>query len=502
VGDIVKHKEQLWKVVNPVLGQDPSVDFTTFDAASFWNEVEFDAGINAYPTIKQMITGNYSVAGVSTDHLLIRAGSQQYRGSAVGDTLVLYWNNLTTEYPTGNTPFNGTATGIDKTFIDGAHTIQEKVDEIINIDLTLLTPTVGDTLSTEDADGEVVYVFSQGTQSIIYLSNVNGNFADSDQIKLGVFPVGDYTRVIAEDYDLTLAGWWLINIPSPGTVSAQADSKKSLVIRDIIKAGDPRTAFLYFNSLDTQQSQSVLPTIITPASQLSILTYDKQFTIPGYSAFTGSIDDSRYLIRAPKAMSDVLPTATYDEVGVWFNTIQTGVPLSVTEPTALDLPFEDLNGVKEIIDVWNGFLRVLAQPDGLGTFYVPTVGDTVQDDATGSQAEVTYVKVVGFNVLQIYVKNKTGSFSVGTDFGPPVNLTLIGTPNRTVGVIQRSELEDAVVGSLFVFDQGSALVPTSNSAYHYLNGLEYYLYQDITQDGVSRAALLLKFLPATVLIII
>ena len=488
VGDIVKHKEQLWKVVNPVLGQDPSVDFTTFDAASFWSEVEFDAGINAYPTIKQMITGNYSVAGVSTDHLLIRAGLQQYRGSAVGDTLVLYWNNLTTEYPTGNTPFNGTATGIDKTFIDGAHTIQEKVDEIINIDLTLLTPTVGDTLSTEDADGEVVYVFSQGTQSIIYLSNVNGNFADSDQIKLGVFPVGDYTRVIAEDYDLTLAGWWLINIPSPGTVSAQADSKKSLVIRDIIKAGDPRTAFLYFNSLDTQQSQSVLPTIITPASQLSILTYDKQFTIPGYSAFTGSIDDSRYLIRAPKAMSDVLPTATYDEVGVWFNTIQTGVPLSVTEPTALDLPFEDLNGVKEIIDVWNGFLRVLAQPDGLGTFYVPTVGDTVQDDATGSQAEVTYVKVVGFNVLQIYVKNKTGSFSVGTDFGPPVNLTLIGTPNRTVGVIQRSELEDAVVGSLFVFDQGSALVPTSNSAYHFINGLEYYLYQDITQDGVSRAA--------------
>ena len=488
VGDIVKHKEQLWKVVNPVLGQDPSVDFTTFDAASFWSEVEFDAGTNVYPTIKQMITGNYSIAGVSTDHLLIRAGTDQYRGSAVGDTLVLYWNNLTTEYPTGNTPFNGTATGIDKTFIDGAHTIQEKVDEIINIDLTLLTPTVGDTLSTEDADGEVVYVFSQGTQSIIYLSNVNGNFADSDQIKLGVFPVGDYTRVIAEDYDLTLAGWWLINIPSPGTVSAQADSKKSLVIRDIIKAGDPRTAFLYFNSLDTQQSQSVLPTIITPASQLSILTYDKQFTIPGYSAFTGSIDDSRYLIRAPKAMSDVLPTATYDEVGVWFNTIQTGVPLSVTEPTALDLPFEDLNGVKEIIDVWNGFLRVLAQPDGLGTFYVPTVGDTVQDSATGSQAEVTYVKVVGFNVLQIYVKNKTGSFSAGTDFGIPVNLTLIGTPNRTVGVIQRSELEDAVVGSLFVFDQGSALVPTSNSAYHYLNGLEYYLYQDITQDGVSRAA--------------
>ena len=487
VGDIVQHNEQLWQVSNPVLGADPSVDFTTFDAASFWSEAEFDVGENEYPVIKQMITGNYTFVGVGADHILIRASTDQYRGSAVGDTLVLYWNNLTTEYPTGNTPFNGTATGIDKTFIDGAHTIQEKVDEIISIDLLIITPTVGDTLSTDDAVGTVSYIFTQGTQAIIYLSNVEGNLADADQIRLGPIPVGDYVRAITEDYN-SVAGWWRIDVPSPGTTSNQTDSKRSLVVRDIIKAGDPRTAFLYFNSLDTQLSQSVLPTIITPASQLSILTYDKQFTIPGYSAFTGTIDDSRYLIRAPKAMSDVLPTATYDEVGIWFNTIQTGAPLSVVEPTALDLPFEDLNGVKEIIDVWNGFLRVLAQPDGLGTFYVPIVGDTVQDDATGSQAEVTYVKVVGFNILQIYVKNKTGSFSAGTDFGPPVNLTLIGTPNRTVGVIQRSELEDSVVGSLFVFDHGSALAPTSSSAYHYLNGLEYYLYQDITQDGVSRSA--------------
>jgi hypothetical protein len=487
VGDIVQHNEQLWQVSNPVLGADPSVDFTTFDAASFWSEAEFDVMENEYPIIKQMITGNYTFVGVGTDHILIRASTDQYRGSAVGDTLVLYWNNLTTEYPTGNVPFNGAAIGIDKTFIDGAHTIQEKVDEIISIDLLIITPTVGDTLNTDDAVGTVSYIFAQGTQAIIYLSNVEGNLANADQIRLGPIPVGDYVRAITEDYN-SVAGWWKIDVPSPGTTSDKADSKRSLVVRDIIKAGDPRTAFLYFNSLDTQLSQSVLPTIITPASQLSILTYNKQNIIPGYSTFTGIINDSRYLIRAPKAMSDALPTATYDEVGVWFNSIQTGTPLSVIEPTALDLPFADLNGVKEIIDVWNGFLRVLAQPDGLGLFYVPTVGDTVQDDATGSQAEVAYVKVIGFNQLQIYIKNKTGSFSAGTDFGLPVNLILIGTPNRTVGVIQRSELEDAVVGSLFVFDRGIALTPISSSAYHFLNGLEYYLYQDITQDGVSRSA--------------
>ena len=487
VGDIVLHKQQLWSVVNPVLGQDPSVDFTTFSATSFWSEAEYDAGTNSYPEIKQMITGNYTFAGVGADHILIRATTDQYRGSAVGDTLVLYWNNLTTEYPAGNTPFNGTAVGINKAFIDGPHLIDEKIDEIINIDLTITAPTVGDVLNTDSANGTVAYIFTQGTQSIIYLKDVTGNLTDAAQIKLGPTPVGDYTRVLLEDYD-SVAGWWKIDVPSPGTTSGQSDNKKSLVVRDIIKAGDPRTAFLYFNSLDTQQAQSILPTVITPASQLSILSYYKTESIPGYSIYTGDIFDNRFLVRAPKSMSDVLPTATYDEVGIWFNTIQTGTPPVVTEPTALDLPFEDLNGVKEIIDVWNGFLRVLAQPDGLGTFYVPTVGDTVQDDATGSQAEVTYVKVIGFNLLQIYIKNKTGSFSVGTDFGPPVNLTLIGTPNRTVGVIQRSELEDAVVGSLFVFDNPSVLTPISNSAYHFINGLEYYLYQDITQDGVSRQA--------------
>jgi hypothetical protein len=494
IGDIVKHNEQLWKVMNPVLGQDPSVDFTTFDAASFWSESEFDAGVNAYPQITQMITGNYSMVGVGADHILIRAGTDQYRGSAVGDTLVLYWNNLTTEYPTGNTPFNGTATGIDKTFIDGIHTIQEKIDDIINIDLILTTPSIGDILSTEDADGEVRYIFTQGTQAIIYLGNVSGKFADSDQIKLGLIPVGDYTRVIAEDYD-SVAGWWLVDVPSPGTVSAQADTKRSLVVRDIIKAGDVRTAFLYFNSLDTQASQTLsVPTVSTPASQISVLSYYASFNIlddiTSSQIPTGvptNIQDSRYVIRAPKSLSDIKTAG--DTVGVWLNTIKTGAPLNVYEPTALDLTFNEVNGdQKTINDIWEGFIQVQAVPDGLGKFYIPAVGNTVQDAVTSNTAEVTYVKVIAFNILQIYIKNKSGAFSLGSDFGSPANFILVGSPNRTVGTIQRSELGDTVVGKLFVFDTGAVLQPTTNSAYHYVNGLEYYLYDEITQDGVSRSA--------------
>jgi hypothetical protein len=193
------------------------------------------------------------------------------------------------------------------------------------------------------------------------------------------------------------------------------------------------------------------------------------------------------MIRVPKLLSDTKTAG--DTVGVWLNTIKTGAPLSVYEPTALDLTFVDINDDQKLIDdIWDGFLQTQAVPDGLGKFYIPSIGDTVQDAATSNSAEVAYVKVIAFNILQIYIKNKTGAFSLGSEFGASANLTLIGSPNRTVGVIQRSELGDAVVGKLFVFDHGSVLQPTTNSAYHYVNDLEYYLYDEITQDGVSRAA--------------
>jgi len=498
IGDIVQHDGQLWKVQSPVLGENPSVDFTTFDAAAFWSEAEYNDDNNSYPEIKQMVTGNYTFAHVSVNHILIRAGIEQYTGSAVGDTLVLEWNSQSTEHPVSNTPFNGAATGVDIAFIEAPHTIQAKIDDIINIALTISTAVVGDTIRTNEAEGEVAYIFTQGTQTIIYLTNVNGSLLDSGQIKLGDVPLGDYTRVFDEDFD-SLGGWWLIDVPSPGTLSGLKDIKKTLVIRDIIKAGDPRTAFLYFNSLDTKTQQAALPAPVggpaTPASQLSILSYNKSFDIgspgfvdPAYDASSGPQLDSRFLLRAPKALSDALPTVTYDEVGIWFNTIKTGTPLNVYEPLDLDLPFDKLNGVKEIVDKWNGFIRVEAQPDGLGIFYLPVIGDTVQDSGTGNQAEVAYVKTVGFNTLQIYIKNKTGVFTLGSDFGTSANLIRIGTPNRNIGPIERSELEDAVVGQLLVFDTPSDLNPDVLTEYMHSDDYEYFLYQDITQDGVSIPA--------------
>ena len=61
IEDIVKYKEQLWKVVNPILPEDPSVDFTTFDSHVFAKESTYDS-----------VTGNYTpLTPVSYTHLTL-----------------------------------------------------------------------------------------------------------------------------------------------------------------------------------------------------------------------------------------------------------------------------------------------------------------------------------------------------------------------------------------------------------------------------------------------
>ena len=586
--EIVKHNGQLWRVKQPIINLDPSIDFTTFDAASFWSEQEYDVDNDQYPTITQMITGNYGLGTGGADHLLIRAGKDQYEGSAVGDKLVLRWNNFTTEYPLGNDPFDGAEPLIDQTFINNEHIILEKIDEILLVPVFATVPSVGDTVSTNTADGVVDHVATSGTAVVIYLKDVSGVFDPgnvNDPLRISNVLVGTYVRAVVEDttvYD-TVSGWWKIQgAGSPDPITDRTDIKRSLVVRDIIKAGDPRTALLYANSLDTIQTQNAtVLTKPTAPAQLSILSYttdtasllnsnNAQTVIapfPGGAAGSNYLD-TRYLVRAPKILSDVLNNNSFNEVGVWFNTI------NASAPSSLGLNFDDLNGTKEIIDEWDGFINVALQVDtapGGNVVYVPQVGDIVKDTlttstpltttaaggaagtvtltfaaqlftpyivgeqitvtgitpagyngtftvtacttttvsytnaTTGAQtvagtvvsfstAEVTYTKLIGFNRVQIYVKNKTGPFSLGSEVGFSGTLQRLGGTTRTVGTILRSELGDAVVGKLFVFNKKDDagvpqnIQPTTVSTYHTLTGTEYYLHQEIQQDGVSNAA--------------
>ena len=53
----------------------------------------------------------------------------------------------------------------------------EKIDEILKVDLTLKDPVVGNVLTTDTAQGTVVYVNKVGTKTPIHLKDVQGVFS-------------------------------------------------------------------------------------------------------------------------------------------------------------------------------------------------------------------------------------------------------------------------------------------------------------------------------------
>ena len=62
--------------------------------------------------------------------------------------------------------------GFREPHIYGSTTLEE-IDEILKVDLTLKDPVVGNVLTTDTAQGTVVYVNKVGTKTLIYLSLIH-----------------------------------------------------------------------------------------------------------------------------------------------------------------------------------------------------------------------------------------------------------------------------------------------------------------------------------------
>ena len=522
-GDIVRHNEQLWQVLKPILpadlvnipGDSAGVNFTTFDSAAFVYETLYNNLENSYPDLKILLRGDYVhtlndtlATPIVTDHILVRASLEQYNGTDVGDKLQLLWNLLNTSYPsgTGNVPFDGNITGIDKSFIDGQHVIQHKVDDILNVAITTTDVNVNDVLESDQASGTVCYKRKIGLRTIIYLKNINGQFADSGSLLKNSLPVGNYTRTVTDDY-ANLGGWWYINlgfdVGNTQSNTFKSDSKKSLIVQDIIKAADTRAVKPFINILDSQAQQAVsLPTAPTAASEIAILSYRKSAELLGsggqyyeqdgtLGAATKGVQNSKlYVVRVPKTLSDQynLPYVSNSaQISMWVNSIYTGNSLARFEIDNLsdDLTFDTVNSKdnndstvarKEIYDIWNGLLYVTANQSA-GNFWVPSEGDTIRA-RTGSfltgfvtgTATVAYVKTIspagGATVLQIYIKNKSGSFTPAQtiDIISSVNLNIPSSAShRDIGPLNSAELENAITGSLFVFEAKDALGDSTNT---------------------------------------
>ena len=510
VNDIVQHKEQLWKSLNQIYSRDDSVDFSSFDSHVFAFESTYDSDLSSYNNLTNLVIGDHAFPNVTTDHMLIRANEEQFLGTAVGDKLQLKWNTYTSIFPNGKQPFAGTyvANNIDATFLTGEHAIVYKAEKMFVINETVNDPAVSDIVYTDTGNGKVVYSRKVGTKTLLYVNEIQGAFADSGELSTGVdLPVGTYYTAFANQSEYN-RGWWVINVPFSQTPSPTSyptdtdvanqtiyDVNPALVIKDIIKNQESRTVQTFVNSLDTVQAKAnTQPDHPTEASEVAVLTYNQEFVVSGTGETTGLKTSRKWYVRgtasifANKVPYDNVAETDNNTVNMWLNTVRDEQG-NRYNPDVLGLNFTKTNKKQRIIDIWNGSVLVQVQPDNQGNFYVPTVGDIVLDDTTANTGEVAFVRTVGFNEVELHIKNKTGAFRLGSQYSESGTITIVGTPNRLMGAILKTEFENQSAGSLFVFEDDQFITPTLiNSTVFEATGKEYWLWNEITIQGTSRLA--------------
>ena len=198
------------------------------------------------------------------------------------------------------------------------------------------------------------------------------------------------------------------------------DVNPALVIKDIIKNQTNRSANVFVNSLDTvQQKISTQPNHPTEASEIGVLSYKQEFVVSGTGESTGFKTSKLWYVRSTASMMsskvpyDGVTETINNTVNLWINTIRDNQG-NRYDPDVLGLPYAKTNKKLQIKDIWNGKILIQVQPDVNGNFYVPGVGDTVIDDSTANTGEVAFVRTVGFNEIELFIKNKSGAFRLGS----------------------------------------------------------------------------------------
>ena len=481
---IVKYGTNLYKAIQPIDPATGAIQFGSFD--SYLGIVP--ASDSTFINLLQ--TGNYKINDSLVNHMLIRAPLDAYEGSAVGDDIVLKWNNYSKVSVQGSTvdvqPFDGEFPVIDGNFITGTHNIEYKVDNVLVIENFVNLPAVGDTLSSSIASGEVVYVANDLTFCTVYLSNVNGTFTPTGSVFVGTLRIGDYT----EDYtNLTsnLGGYWYINTPtyttSADSTNIFVDPGHGLVYQDLLTTASGRTTpNFYYNITDARQSAiedanqaGQILSLMDQASFAQTLTYEGD---PG-EVFALQESDL-WTVRGNKTFTDTLSNGDtfYMQVDdVSGNTDFTDTSMS----SAL------FNKQHTVYDLWDGYIDftfdTFDQANQLP--FEPVVGDTVKDTVTGATAVVSFYKRQ-FNTVRIYVKNVVGTWSKGGNFNEQADIFRTrGAVDRNMGRIDAVSLAGPHVGKIIVIQETSNFADATISE---LSDFEYWFYNETTLSGVPRTA--------------
>ena len=480
-GDIVKYLETYWEAQFPIAAATGALTFPSFWSASFIEEAHYDAINNSYPSIVYAIRGDYGL-DVTTDHVLIRAPVAQYDGSAEGDKVILNWNEFSQNYPTGILPWGATGPGVAA--IEGQKIIAKKIDAVLYIDNLIRIPTVGDSLSSDTAVGEVAYIRIENvSQAIIYMKDVSGAFSSTGTIYLNAVSCGTFELIRPANASSTFGGWWKIDgIPTFTTTvnSAQEITVPNLIGQDFITSAESRSPVPFGNTMDDVRALSLV-TDPTRGGRLGHLSYYDKNGLPNLSEL--------WFVRGAKAFTDTVNVT--DSIKFWVNTIRGGIaPISVFDPATLGLTFTYLNDQAHTVhDIWNGFVDVtFTNFDGSGNPYIPQEGQTIIDDTTGATAEVTYLQEQ-LLTCRLYVKNRVGTFSFGFNNSATSTISIKDAispgVNRLSGRLDHADMDSSIAGKMVIVkNTDSTQLPVTASTFQ--NELEVHFYSSSTVSGISR----------------
>jgi len=495
--EIVKYSDSLWQALVDIEGARASQPFGSFgsiievlqDNNITQGEIEFNS----------LLVGNYPFTNQDdpTDHILVRAPADAYVATGKGDEVFLDWYLTTSanqEAPdTPRQPFDGAYTAINEEYLESGLTVVEKVDAVLYVNSVSTVPGLDLQVDTIGASGYVAYTYTDEGRTTIYVKGSVGKWPVSGSLFLetGEF-VGEFQRVapVEEEVDTSdvLGGYWWFNTNEEYTVTNTIDDEgRALAVYNVIPFGKADPGAAGGNVID-YKNDDIFSGENSQHSYIRTLTYQGS---PGAYGELDPIVSDLFVMRAPKSLTDKIEIG--DTIGVEVYRLPSYIDGSFVDITPTGLTQFTVNKNHTLVGLWDGYIDFeLENTDDFGRPYEPRIGQFVRDRVTGATAKVEFYQRNGINAT-IFVSNKVGDWSLGTNHGASADIEFLGDPSdpgtvysvtRTLGDIKATSLgQDALgIGKLCVFQLPAFIenVPANDT----ITDAEYVIYKDFEILGL------------------
>jgi len=498
--DIVKYSDSLWKALVDIEGARDSQPFGSF--GSIIEVVQKNNITQGETQFNSLLVGNYPFVDQddNTDHILVRAPADAYTATGPGDTVFLDWYLTTSANQAAPTtprqPFNGAYDIINEEYLESGLTIVDKIDVVLYVNSVSTIPGDDLQVDTTGASGYVAYTYTDEGRTTVYVKGSVGRWPVSGSLFLetGEF-VGEFQRVapVEEDVDTSddLGGYWWFNTTEEYSVGTTIeDEGKALAVYNVIPSGkaDPQAAG--GNVLD-YKNDDIFSGENSQHSYIRTLTYQGS---PGAYGELDPILSDLFVMRAPKRLTDRITVG--DTIGVEVYRLPSFVDGSFVDITPTGLTQFTVNKKHTLVGLWDGYIDFeLEETDDFGRPYEPRVGQFVRDRVTGATAKVEFYQRNGINAT-IFVSNKVGDWSLGTNYGASADIEFLGDPTdtgtiysvtRTLGDIKATSLgqDEIGIGKLCVFQLAGPIetVPANDT----IIDAEYVIYKDFEILGLPTS---------------